>query len=313
MKMEQNTSQTSTALLRTADGVETIETNSLCCAAAGIIAPLSATAEVLIPLEKLREAATPNATLIARDRPLAQPVMGYEHIQDSNRGQCFRNLCACSSRHPSEGYDRTVFGKLHEISITIIKCWIREKTLGMFSKVAHRMAQLQPSQCHLGNRHLDEAHFPRKRLTFLKRRNKLENNAMFWVFLIYVVIGVNRNLSCVFRHPINFLKKLVVLAPRSIESLLALFVGDPNRNQNRNNRSNGLNPSSSIFFCIKIIKQYEECPAQRTNRQKKPQHPSGVDGHICWKSHPSHNYRHPAIERTMSLPTFHAFVHGGQV
>ncbi|MFJ7106718.1 hypothetical protein ACIQU2_03640 [Pseudomonas sp. NPDC098740] len=77
---EQHTTQKSTALLRSANGVDTLETNSLCCAAAGIIAPLSATAEVLIPHEKLREAATPDATLIAQNRPLAQPVVGYKPL-----------------------------------------------------------------------------------------------------------------------------------------------------------------------------------------------------------------------------------------
>lgn len=77
MKMDLRTTQASTALLRTANGVDTLKTNSLCCAAAGIIAPLSATAEALIPHEKLREAATPDAPLIAQNRPPAQPVVGY--------------------------------------------------------------------------------------------------------------------------------------------------------------------------------------------------------------------------------------------
>jgi len=81
MKMEQNTTQTSTALLRDANGVDTPATNSLCCAAAGIIASLSATADALIPHEKLREAATFDATLIARDCLLAQPVVGYTRVQ----------------------------------------------------------------------------------------------------------------------------------------------------------------------------------------------------------------------------------------
>ncbi|MHA6574102.1 hypothetical protein [Pseudomonas yamanorum] len=51
MEMDQHTTQTSTALLCNASSVNTLETNSICCAAAGIIAPLSATAEVLIPHE----------------------------------------------------------------------------------------------------------------------------------------------------------------------------------------------------------------------------------------------------------------------
>ncbi|VVN00570.1 hypothetical protein PS659_03335 [Pseudomonas fluorescens] len=70
------------------------ETKSLCCKAAGIIAPLGATAEALIPHEKLRGAATPDATLIAQNCPHAQPAVGYTafelvsnlgHLEESNR------------------------------------------------------------------------------------------------------------------------------------------------------------------------------------------------------------------------------------
>jgi hypothetical protein len=80
MKKDLHTTQASTALLRTTNGVDTLETNSLCCAAAGIIAPLSATAEALIPHEKLRGAALADATLNAQERPPAQPVVGYKHL-----------------------------------------------------------------------------------------------------------------------------------------------------------------------------------------------------------------------------------------
>lgn len=83
MKMNQYTTQTSTALLCNANGVNTPEPNSLCCAAAGIIAPLRTTAEALIPHEKLREAAAPDATLIAQNRPPAQPAVGCKHVQTS--------------------------------------------------------------------------------------------------------------------------------------------------------------------------------------------------------------------------------------
>jgi hypothetical protein len=79
MTMELHTSRTSTALLRNANGVDAPETNSLCCAAAGNIAPLSAIAGALIPHKKLREAATHSATLIAQNRPPAQLAQGYKH------------------------------------------------------------------------------------------------------------------------------------------------------------------------------------------------------------------------------------------
>ncbi|WP_206429343.1 hypothetical protein [Pseudomonas chlororaphis] len=79
MTIEQKNTQAMPALLCSAGGVNAQETKSLCCEAAGIIAPISATAEALIPHEKLREAASVDATLIAQERPPAQPVVGYVH------------------------------------------------------------------------------------------------------------------------------------------------------------------------------------------------------------------------------------------
>jgi hypothetical protein len=83
MQKDQHNTQSTTALLCKGTSVDTPETNSLCCAAAGIIAPSSSTSEALVPHEKLREAATANATLIAQHRPPAQPAVGYTH-PDSN-------------------------------------------------------------------------------------------------------------------------------------------------------------------------------------------------------------------------------------
>ncbi|MGH8351578.1 MAG: hypothetical protein ACRES5_34270 [Pseudomonas sp.] len=80
MKHSQDNTQGQAALLCDDSSVDTPVNNSLCCAAAGIIAPTSATAEALIPHEKLRRAAHPDATLNAQERPLAQPVVGYMHV-----------------------------------------------------------------------------------------------------------------------------------------------------------------------------------------------------------------------------------------
>ncbi len=78
MQKDQHNTQSPTALLREEASVDTLETNSLCCAAAGIIAPSRSTTEALIPHEKLREAATPNASLTAQNRPPAQLAQGYK-------------------------------------------------------------------------------------------------------------------------------------------------------------------------------------------------------------------------------------------
>ena len=83
VEMGRHSPDSPAALLRNDSSVDAPVTNSLCCAAAGIIDSVSATAEALIPHEKLRGAATPDATLIARKRPPAQPVVGYTHVSDA--------------------------------------------------------------------------------------------------------------------------------------------------------------------------------------------------------------------------------------
>ena len=67
------------ALLCNTSGIDTPVKNSLCCAAAGITKAFRATAGVLIPHIKLREAAHLDAPLNAKNRPLAQLVVGYTH------------------------------------------------------------------------------------------------------------------------------------------------------------------------------------------------------------------------------------------
>lgn len=68
------------ALLPHIPNVDVQKTESLCCEAAGITALVRARDDARIPHEKLRRAATTEATLIARDCPPAQPAQGYEHL-----------------------------------------------------------------------------------------------------------------------------------------------------------------------------------------------------------------------------------------
>ena len=65
------------ALIRNTSGIDTPVKNSLCCAAAGITNAFCVTARVLTSHIKLREAAHLDAPLNAKNRPLAQLVMGY--------------------------------------------------------------------------------------------------------------------------------------------------------------------------------------------------------------------------------------------
>ena len=74
------------ALLRNARGIDTPVKNSLCCAAADITKAFRATAGVLIPHIKLREAARIDAPLSAQNRPPAQLVVGYKHQLSAKEG-----------------------------------------------------------------------------------------------------------------------------------------------------------------------------------------------------------------------------------
>ena len=67
------------ASLRDEPSVDAQKIKSLCCEAAGIVQSLSSSAEALIPHDKLREAAPVDGTLIAKNRPHAQPAEGYMH------------------------------------------------------------------------------------------------------------------------------------------------------------------------------------------------------------------------------------------
>ena len=103
MKNQQENISAVAALLRSTSGVDTSETNSLCCAAAGIIALSSTTAEARIPQEKLRGAVLADATLTASRRPHAQPVVGYMHVRDPAKGDhmtvfLLLHLCADATR-----------------------------------------------------------------------------------------------------------------------------------------------------------------------------------------------------------------------
>ncbi|KPA87264.1 hypothetical protein PF66_06174 [Pseudomonas asplenii] len=79
MTHAQDITQAQAALLRNESGIATPVTDCG-CEAASIIAPLSTTTEGLVPHEKLREAAIPEASLIALNRPPAQPAKGYTHL-----------------------------------------------------------------------------------------------------------------------------------------------------------------------------------------------------------------------------------------
>lgn len=75
------------ALLCNVRGITAPVKNSLCCEAAGITHAIRATAGVLIPHVKLREAVHVDATLNAQNRPPAQLVVGYKRLNNAWKGR----------------------------------------------------------------------------------------------------------------------------------------------------------------------------------------------------------------------------------
>ncbi|XOQ67866.1 MAG: hypothetical protein ACFWT5_14585 [Pseudomonas helleri] len=91
------------ALLRNASGIAAPVINSLCCAAAGITKALSATAGVLKPHKKLREAAHVDAPLNAKNRPPAQLVVGYKRPPQTVQQHCNRSFAEIAAKEASHG------------------------------------------------------------------------------------------------------------------------------------------------------------------------------------------------------------------
>lgn len=113
--------QAQAALLRNNSRSNTQKTNSLCCTAAGITALPSITTEAPAPHEKLREAATHDATLIAPNRPPAQPVVGEKALSQicdrPFQSQCPMKepYCFPNDHEPS----------LSDIGLTCTKCGLQ--------------------------------------------------------------------------------------------------------------------------------------------------------------------------------------------
>lgn len=119
IEVKHQPTETSTVLLCNVGMVDAQETKSLCCAAVGITKTLSATAEALVPHEKLREAVPPVATLIAQNCPPAQPAVGYtpplsaRFVTNVSNDQRLRSVehashQKCSKHHQVEGIEQRV-------------------------------------------------------------------------------------------------------------------------------------------------------------------------------------------------------------
>jgi len=304
MQMDQHDTQTTTALLRKETSVDTLETNSLCCAAAGIIAPSSSTTEALIPHEKLREAATPNATLNAQNRPPAQPVEGDKahHWEMSSCASSIDSTASLFSRHSS---------CLHVINdehgnATRLPCLNR---LNSMKNISDRGTKFEPAYSGFSSGHFIELYFTHQVVTIAQRDLEPSHHAFVARIVSKVATGIKRYISDEIRDDKQLIQKLSLCLLRSFRSPLVLRTGDSNCHDDRKHRPHRLHPCGCVFLCIKSIKQYKKSPPQCTGSQKQPHHPNRGCAHKRWQFQTFHSSRPLAIKRSARLPTFITLVY----
>lgn len=308
MTNQQNNTSALPALLRTADGVDTLETNSLCCAAAGIIAPSSATTEVLIPHERLREAATPNATLIAQNRPPAQPVEGYKGVDLIGEGLSFSaQIVDCKADvllTKNKPIDHRQFIVVRKIPIIqhLTSCLGRRNSI-------HQMIEMnQMTPCrHMGTAYVRQQYIQPFPTSYMAMPRVLTSTLLR--FFTHSLAGLRwhcvrrsvtmlPNFRCQFfiradipKQGINKQSQLLSdqfgnCFQHGISLRLPInstFLGVDNRKSRSTYdgqyRANSLNPIRGIFFSPERIQHNKQCPTQCANCQKSPGNPDTGDLH----------------------------------
>ena len=322
MKKDQHNTQSTTALLRKETSVDTLETKSLCCAAAGIIAPLSATAEALIPHEKLREAAHPEATLIAQDRPLAQPAMGYKQA-----------LSVAGKLHivQSAGRDTDLLGAMRQNGCTSepIHIWLRKKSchnscfLQSAANSHERLDHVRQWEVNRVN------NFHSHQMLFGLGQNLNSIGSVRFVQRIKIneqhVADLSRSLgNSTYQTENNF-----ITLPTSASSISCLFVPDVEGRTYSCNATKSLNPSRGTFTRPPPEKKRNCYPNTQATRWRKDDfvHRAGVEFDLCrphkWllaitqknSLNTSTSLVHELEKLTGSLPTARAQVpeHGWRV
>ena len=307
MKHVRNHTKSQAALLRSAGGVAAPVKNSLCCAAAGITALPSSTTEALIPHEKLRGAAHTEATLVAQDRPLAQPARGYKAQQNESS-------CCTSGINPSPGLFSSDGSSLDVIDNEYGNAsrFRFLNRLNAMENISYRCTEFKPAYSCLSPRHLIELHLSHQIVAVAQRDLEPGNHTNIAGIVSKVTAGINRYIRHKIRDDKQLIQKLTLRLLRSLISPLVLRTGYGNRDDNRKNRTDSLHPCRRVLLGIKSIKQYKQSPPQSADSQKQPHHPYRGHAHKRWNVQPFHSTRHLTIKKTEILPSFIAPIHGGQ-
>lgn len=301
MKMEQSTTQTSTALLRNANSVDAPKTNSLCCAAAGIIYPLSATAEARIPHEKLREAAAPDATLIAQNRPPAQLVVGYKYSTETSHQPQTRQLSGRLVNSLGTRRERCRASQS-----------INRACIGKKARHDHALLQSAPDNQkgfhHIGQRQVDRINATHcEQLLFNCGHYFNSGSLVIGLNCVEILKQQTTHLSGTRCNAANQSKHHFIFSPARLSGVSCLFVSYNQCSHNRSQATDHLEPSRRI-----ALPKNQDQPSyseQYTQRGKQPPNQSFTGEYSAVSNH----YWLLAPKRKQSMPISAQTVHGGSV
>lgn len=296
--------QDESALHCNASSIATPVNNSLCCAAAGITASSSATADALIPHEKLRGAELADATLLAQKRLFAQPALRERTF--SVCGQFHRGQLA-SRNGNNLGVVREYSGASHHIFFCAIREQTREDNAFLesppnfqegFDHFRERQIHgINPLQSHELRLHSGDDFGFESDITGLNISEALKKET-----------ADSCRAAC---HTANKLKSHLMPLATSSHSITGLLVANVKGSTYSRYSSERLEPCSSIFLQTKRIEHDKQRPTQSANRQKNPNHPYTCDFHALQNFKPHRNQWHRTTKYSESLTGFEITVHGG--
>ncbi len=299
MQMDQQDTQSTTALLRKEISVDTLEKKSLCCEAAGIIASSSSTTEALIPHEKLREAAAPNATLIAQKRPPAQPVVGGKQLQ---------SIANKLHIDQSGGRNINLLGTMRQNGCAPepIHIWLREKS-------CHNSSFLQSAtDSHKRLDHIRQWEVDRidnlhsHQMLFGLSQNLNSLGSVRFVQRIKINEQHMADLRRSLGNTANQSKYNFIALSASTSRISCLFVSNVKSRTYSCNATDSLNPSSCTFTRPTFEKKRNRYPKTQATRRREDDfvQRAGVELDLCGP----HKWL-LAITQKSSLITFTSLVH----
>ena len=316
MKNQQDNTNTLPALLRAADGVDTLETNSLCCAAAGITAPISVTAEALIPQEKLRGAALADATLNAQERPLAQPAVGCIAFLDSNpnRGGDSRSRTDSQIFLLNGGVKNSRgFCTPFELFDLLVVSTKGPQPLQHTDRFRKLLLNAENTGDHFIRKWLSQS-TPKDSTTFPQSNGTVAVRHQGVPYIVGAFTQSKNGFVCSTLCQVSSARLgLLSRSPSTFNLPLMSIIGNHKCSNNRGNGTNRLYPGRSVIHRIKCLQNDKQCPSKRTNNQEHPNHPN-TGGLHSRRSFNLHGRSLPlVISNLLRLPFSLVDVHGSEI